>query len=143
MKKIILLIGFVIVSHIVFGQSASVFRFINISDSSAVPAVSVSEKNKTIGVADESGFLKIYLSIGLHTLIFSSTGFNAVTNKINIPSADTIIITMSPILESLDQVIVSSTRNNQRIENSTLKVEVLGREEMDEENTIKPGNIAS
>ncbi|HRO84997.1 MAG TPA: TonB-dependent receptor [Niabella sp.] len=143
MKKIILLIGFVIVSHIVFGQSASVFRFINISDSSAVPAVSVSEKNKTIGVADESGFLKINLSIGLHTLIFSSTGFNAVTNKINIPSADTIIITMSPILESLDQVIVSSTRNNQRIENSPLKVEVLGREEMDEENTIKPGNIAS
>ena len=44
----------------------------------------------------------------------------------------------------MDEVtILSSTRNNQRIENSPLKVEVLGREEMDEENTIKPGNIAS
>jgi len=143
MKKIILLLSFVIGAQIIFSQNTTIFHFINISDSSAVPLVSVSEKNKTIGVADEKGFLKIILSDGLHTLTFSSTGFNAVTDKIIIPSADIQIIAMSPILESLDQVIVSSTRNNQRIENSPLKVEVLGREEMDEENTIKPGNIAS
>src|SRR5690606_37458261 len=40
-------------------------------------------------------------------------------------------------------IVVSSTRNNQRIENSPLKVEVLGHEEMDEESAIKPAGIAS
>lgn len=39
--------------------------------------------------------------------------------------------------------ILSSTRNEQRIENAPLKVEVLGREEMEEESAIKPGGIAS
>lgn len=40
-------------------------------------------------------------------------------------------------------VIISSTRNNEKIENSPLKVEVLGHEELSEEASIKPGNIAS
>lgn len=40
-------------------------------------------------------------------------------------------------------VIVAATRNNQNIENSPLKVEVLGHEELSEEASIKPGNIAS
>jgi len=40
-------------------------------------------------------------------------------------------------------VVVSTTRSNDRIENATTKVEVLGLEEMNEESTIKPGNIAS
>jgi len=54
------------------------------------------------------------------------------------------IIFLPPEHNELESVtIVSSTRTNQRIENSPLKVEVLGREEMDEENTIKPGSIAS
>lgn len=44
---------------------------------------------------------------------------------------------------ALDQVVISTTRTESNIERSPLKVEVLGREEMDEENTIKPGNIAS
>lgn len=44
---------------------------------------------------------------------------------------------------ALDQVVISTTRTEARMESSPLKVEVLGREDMNEENTIKPGNIAS
>lgn len=39
--------------------------------------------------------------------------------------------------------IISSTRTTQRIEDAPIKVEVLGPEEMTEENSIKPGNVAS
>ena len=39
--------------------------------------------------------------------------------------------------------MVASTRSNESIETSTTKVEVLGLEEMNEESTVKPGNIAS
>jgi len=43
----------------------------------------------------------------------------------------------------LDEVIVTSSRTNSRIENTPTRVEVLGLEEMNEENNIKPGNIMS
>lgn len=48
-----------------------------------------------------------------------------------------------PAKELDTAIIVSSTRNQQRIENSPLKVEVLGREEMEEESSIKPAGIGS
>ena len=40
-------------------------------------------------------------------------------------------------------VIISSSRTEQKIENSPQKIEVLGKEEMQEESTIKPAGIAS
>ncbi|WP_161971700.1 TonB-dependent receptor plug domain-containing protein [Flavobacterium silvisoli] len=43
----------------------------------------------------------------------------------------------------LEEVIVTSSRTNSRIENTPTRVEVLGLEEMNEENNIKPGNIMS
>lgn len=47
-------------------------------------------------------------------------------------------------VKDLEEVtIISSTRNNEKIENSPMKVEVLGHEELSEEASIKPGNIAS
>lgn len=46
--------------------------------------------------------------------------------------------------KNIDEVlIVSSSRTEQKIENSPQKVEVLGKEEMQEESTIKPAGIAS
>ncbi len=54
-----------------------------------------------------------------------------------------LIILLSPSHEELDQVIVYSTRTNNRIEDAPLKVEVLGLEEVNEENSIKPGNVTS
>ncbi|RAJ81846.1 iron complex outermembrane receptor protein/outer membrane receptor for ferrienterochelin and colicins [Chitinophaga dinghuensis] len=50
--------------------------------------------------------------------------------------------TISSVKE-LEGVTISSTRNNSRIENLPMKVEVLGKEEMIEEASIKPGNVAS
>lgn len=44
---------------------------------------------------------------------------------------------------ALDEVIVTSSRTNSRMENTPTRVEVLGLEEMQEENNIKPGNIMS
>ncbi|MEC5143369.1 TonB-dependent receptor [Chitinophaga sp. 212800010-3] len=46
-------------------------------------------------------------------------------------------------VSDLNEVIISSTRNNSRIEDLPMKVEVLGKEEMMEESGIKPGNVAS
>jgi outer membrane receptor for ferrienterochelin and colicin len=67
-------------------------------------------------------------------------------NRVAVPVKDTTKSspkdTISKVAD-LNEVIISSTRNNSRIADLPMKVEVLGREEMIEESGIKPGNVAS
>lgn len=59
-------------------------------------------------------------------------------------SENSITFYLTPNANELKEVIiVSSSRTNSRIEDLPTKVEVLGSEEVHEENGIKPGNIAS
>ncbi|RZK95825.1 MAG: TonB-dependent receptor, partial [Hymenobacter sp.] len=54
-----------------------------------------------------------------------------------------ITLLLAPSAAEIDEVVVTATRTNSRIEDQPERVEVLGEEEMQEENGIKPGNIAS
>jgi outer membrane receptor for ferrienterochelin and colicins len=67
-------------------------------------------------------------------------------HRVSVPVKDTTDSspkdTISKVAD-LHEVIISSTRNNSRIEDLPMKVEVLGREDMIEESGIKPGNVAS
>ncbi len=54
-----------------------------------------------------------------------------------------LIILLNDDAQSLNEVTVSTTRTNARIEDLPMKVEVLGQEEMDEESSIVPGGIGS
>ncbi len=93
-------------------------------------------KSSTISISN--------LSAGKHQFVFSFVGYEPITFKATLPDTTTHEILLSTTEKVLQEVTVaSSTRSNQNIENSPLKVEVLGKEEMAEENTIKPGNIAS
>lgn len=55
---------------------------------------------------------------------------------------DTLDVFMVPKEEVMDEVIVTSTRTNSRIEDNPIKVEVIGHEEVNEEGAIKPMGIA-
>lgn len=79
---------------------------------------------------------------------FSHTDYKPKSIQISFPlqSADTssfLEILLQSTEQEMEAVIVSSGRINSRIENLPTKVEVIGAEEMEEENGIKPGNIAS
>lgn len=109
-----------------------------------IPAATISQKGKGLSLTDSLGMITLSLTNGKHSLLFSSVGYQDKVVVVTIPDSTLLDIQLTANEKALDDVIVlSSTRNNQRIENSPLKVEVLGREEMDEENTIKPANIAS
>jgi iron complex outermembrane receptor protein/outer membrane receptor for ferrienterochelin and colicins len=76
---------------------------------------------------------------------FSFTGYEMMDTTIEVGTKE---INLSLVLEEKkealeDVIIVSSSRTNSRIEDLPTKVEVLGAEEVHEENQIKPGNIAS
>ena len=122
---------------------------IHVQDASkkeALPGVSVALGNKTIGMTDSSGNFKYAAKPGTNRLRFSIIGYEPKTDSILIKGVEAVRITIElvALATQMEEItILASTRNNQRMENSPLKVEVLGREEMDEENTIKPASIAS
>ena len=75
-------------------------------------------------------------------LEFSATGYADLDTVIVARANSNFLITLIAATEDLDEVvIVSSSRTNSRIEDLPTKVEVLGSEEVHEENGIKPGNI--
>ncbi|RFS26327.1 TonB-dependent receptor [Chitinophaga silvatica] len=64
-------------------------------------------------------------------------------NKPTVKDSTTIKADTTQKTEELHEVVVSATRNNSRIEDLPMKVEVLGTEELQEESGIKPGNVIS
>lgn len=95
---------------------------------------------------DTAGRFLMKLPLGRSLIRFSHTGFADKDTLITITTEQ--LLTLNIVLEAqkedLDEVvIVSSSRTNSRIEDLPTKVEVLGAEEVQEENGIKPGNIAS
>ncbi len=143
MRIFFLYILFSVCSLVCFSQEPYVrFKVIDNETKAPIENVSVETNGEVIGKTNAEGFIIRLIGVE-HNFIFSIIGYETIT----IPAKDKvgwISVEMQKMDTKLDEVtIVSSTRNNQRIENSPLKVEVLGREEMDEESTIKPANIAS
>ncbi len=83
------------------------------------------------------------LSPGKIKVIFSIVGYNDRSVIFQIPQSDTIPVIFLQINNfKMEEVIISSSRTSSRIEDLPTKVEVIGSEEMDEESTTIPGNIA-
>ena len=59
------------------------------------------------------------------------------------PKSDSTRTSKLDSLKEMDEVIISSTRTETRIENTPTRVEVLGSEEVDEESGVKPTHVAS
>jgi len=117
---------------------------INGATKAPIAGATIAEGKIILGMSDSPGSLIIKANQGVHALKISITGFESVTESITFPLTAPYTIALNVKTTLIEEVtIISSTRNNQRIENSPLKVEVLGREEMDEENSIKPSNIGS
>ena len=61
-----------------------------------------------------------------------------------VPAAgEGLALLLAPGGVEIEEVVVTATRTNSRIEDLPTRVEVLGAEEVEEEGTIKPANIAS
>ena len=84
------------------------------------------------------------ISSGKCSITFSYTGYENLDTTILVNSNVILNILLQQSKEDLEEVvIVASSRTNSRIEDLPTKIEVLGSEEVHEENQIKPGNIAS
>lgn len=106
----------------------------------------VAGSNKAVA-SDSSG--KVFLTgltPGNIKITFSYVGYQTQTIGFTIPQVAysfPVIYLQKNQEHTEEEVIVTSSRTNSRIEDLPTKVEVLGSEEVGEENGIKPGNIAS
>jgi outer membrane receptor for ferrienterochelin and colicins len=140
---------------------ASLFLFFNSASSQTVNGLVIDKADhKTLqGVAvkiangkkgvitDSSGrfVIKNWTNTSMH-LSISYTGYDKLDTVLQIKNNENVQVQFELVAEekNLEEVvIVSSSRTNSRIEDLPTKVEVLGAEEVHEENGIKPGNIAS
>lgn len=83
---------------------------------------------------------------GDQVIVADLVTYKSVELRLHFPLADTTAVQTIYLAQEgneLGEVIVSSSRTNSRIDDLNTKVEVLGQEEMNEESTIVPGNVAS
>jgi len=146
-KLIFLLSVFLCLKTSVFAQNKIEVLVKDSTTKATIVGVNVYVKGTTIGIAtNEDG--KAQLSgfpSGKQTIVFSSLGYQKKELEYEFPLKDIvqpILILMSSSSQEITEVTVSAMRNNSRIEDLPTKIEVLGFEEMSEENSIKPGNIS-
>ena len=98
------------------------------------------------GATDVKGFTEIKnIPNGKFTLTVSYIGYETQKLELQFPVNNTkkiLTILLKPEEIKSKQVIVTSTRTNGVVEDSPIKVEVLGQEEVNEEVAIRPGNVS-
>jgi outer membrane receptor protein involved in Fe transport len=132
---------------IVSAQRSVSFKIIDEETSKPLEEVNIKvPKFKLAKISDDSGYVSFSnLPPGMYDVEFSETEYEEkeIQLKLNDTYADTtIIVLLSPEEQTLQDVTVVSTRSNNRITDEPQRVEILGKEEVNEELNIHPGNIS-
>lgn len=129
-----------------YGQHSLRVKVQDESTGEALPGANVTLRGTTQGSSTNAqGIAELKnLTVGRVELNVSFVGYSDTLVAVAVPYNQQIFtVVLKAEEEHLEEVIVSSTRTNARIEDLPLKVEVLGLEEMNEESALVPGNIAS
>lgn len=146
MMKLFVLLVFCCAQYL---YSQNIFRIAVKDSASHEPLIGVNAFIKSLNkgaASDLNGNIEIQnIPDGIYTIEFSYVGYES--KKLKVPFPETIrnkikVILLKQQSVELNQIIVSSTRTENRIENTPVRVEVLGLDEVNEEIGIKPGNIS-
>jgi outer membrane cobalamin receptor len=143
----IFFLSFVFVANTVFCFAQHTVRF-TVKDSSnnepLIGATILEQGTKNGAVTNENGTAQLVLQHKANTVIHVQfVGYKTKDVSLNTSSKDSIEILLVPLENEVEEVTVTSMRTHSGIEDIPTRVEVLGLDEMNEENGIKPGNIMS
>ncbi|CAN5774383.1 hypothetical protein BH23GEM10_BH23GEM10_13230 [soil metagenome] len=91
---------------------------------------------------DASGVARLQLRPATHRLRIEKFGMHTIELTLVVRADTVITITMHESAIEQEEIIVSSTRTDRRIEDEPIRVEVIGREEIEEKLLMTPGDIA-
>jgi outer membrane receptor for ferrienterochelin and colicins len=132
---------------VLFAATAEAQRRVHIQDAETgmpIPAVMIRTDSAMLANTDSLGNALIPAAREGQQITFSRFDYQEIKQHFSNSDTGVWLIKMATDKTELeDVVVVASTRNDENIENSPLKVEVLGKAEMSEEAGLKPGNIAS
>ena len=141
MFRFLLFCGFFFIYSDISAQNRTILSITEDSTKLPIASVTIWLDNKFTTQSDLNGKAIINIE-GNHMLSFTAVGYQKKWIKILLPDTNVIEIRLEKEQIELEEVtIISSTRNNQTIENAPIKVEVLDSEEMEEESTVKPADI--
>ncbi|MDP4149370.1 MAG: TonB-dependent receptor [Bacteroidota bacterium] len=130
----------------VSGQYRVILRITSEDSRQPVWGASVMAKGSNIaGSSDSLGLVRMEgMAQGSYNFLVTCAGYadRSIKILVPVPAGDTIAVMLEPDMELLGNVIVSSSRINGRIKDLPTRVEVLGTDDMEEETSMHPGNVA-
>ena len=146
LKKIILFAGILLYGFSAIAQHSFNCLVKDAGSKEILPGVSAKIAGLNTGISSDNDGKIVFnnLTSGTIKVSFSYVGYTTLTLSFQIPAGDTTpIVYLEKQATDEEEVIITSSRTNSRIEDLPTKVEVLGSEEVDEEAGTIPGNIAS
>lgn len=147
MNKILIVLG-VFLSITGFAQNSLSVTLQDSLTNEKLIGATIQLKNTTNGASSDVNGNAVLNKVpnGKQSFIISNVGYTKKEISLDFPRTkpDEILnIYLASETEGLDEVTISATRANSRIEDLPMKVEVLGIDDMEEESSIKPASIAS
>lgn len=109
--------------------------------------VSVGIEGSSLGsITDANGNISFKeLKNGNYEIAFVLISYKQKKVQISIPNRmpSPINIKLAPLQQNLNEVIISTTRTNSRIEDQPVKIEVIGTADLDDESSLEPETISS
>jgi outer membrane receptor for ferrienterochelin and colicins len=95
-------------------------------------------------LTDDNGEATLVLPAGASDILLRRVGFADRTQRVTIIAGETTRIVAELEAQSVleEEIVVTATRANTRIEDEPLRVEVIDHEEVDEKAVMTPGNVA-
>lgn len=148
MKKFVYLSIVLLLAQVAWGQSVQL-RIVDSLTSEPLAGVTVriNTTPPTGVVSNTDGKAQLAnLPAGAYNVTVSFVGYKTQLLTLHWPLTrpDSVVtLALASAEAALEQVTVTATRTNRRIEDLPIKVEVLGQEDMDEEAAVVPGNVGS
>lgn len=145
MKTVFFSVVFVLNAVLSVAQHAVHFIIKDSSNQEPLIGATIIERGTKNGaVTNENGNAQLVFSSSENRMIHVQfVGYEAKDVAIHFSIKDTIKILLTALQNEVEEVTVTSMRTHSGIEDIPTRVEILGLDEMNEENGIKPGNIAS
>ena len=109
----------------------------------SIPDVSLKTKDNKYGSTTDSVGLVIIKDIkpGTYTLLLSVVGYESRYQTLRVPDISSMEVFLEQSEKMLSEILISSTRDDSRLEDAPLKMEVVDKTEMQEEQATRPANV--